>query len=89
MKTGSNILFDAVFVLALLLVAAQGALICFWPEGWKAVRARFPLGYNPDSPGGRVMEHQRTRKATFADRFGGFALLIMALAALVWFAHRF
>ncbi|SPF45333.1 exported hypothetical protein [Candidatus Sulfotelmatobacter kueseliae] len=89
MKTGSKILFDTLFMLALVLLAAQGALICFLPERWKAVRARFPRGYNPDSPGGRMMERYRTRKATFADRFGGFALLIMALAALVWFAHRF
>jgi len=89
MRISSHIFFNVVFVLALLLIAAQGALICFWPGRWKALRARFPRGYNPESPGGRMMERYRTQEATFADRFGGFALLFMALAVLGWFARRF
>jgi len=85
MMTGSNIWFNAIFVLALLLVAAQGALTCFWPERWKALKARFPRGYNPDSPGGRMMQRYRTREATLADRLGGALLLTMAMVGLAWF----
>jgi hypothetical protein len=76
MKTSSNLLFNAIFVLGLSLVAAKGALICFWPERWKAVRARFPRGYNPESPGGRMMERYRTREATLADRLGGAVVIL-------------
>ena len=87
MKTSSNAVFNAIFVIALLLVAGQGALICFWPERWKAIRARFPHGYSPDSPGGRMMERYRTRKATLADRAGGAFLQTTAVIVLIWFVR--
>ena len=88
MKTSSHVLFNAAFVLVLVFIAVQGALICFWPERWKAVRARFPRGYNPDSPGGRMMERYRTRDATLADRLGGAVLLTIGIAGPVWFVQH-
>jgi hypothetical protein len=77
-----------VFLLLLLTFAVQGALMCFWPGRWKAIQARLPRGYNPDSPGGKILERYRTRKATFADRLGGLAMLVMAVIALIWFLHN-
>jgi hypothetical protein len=88
MNTTSNVLFNAVFVLALLLIAAYGGLACFWPRQWKAVSARLPRGYHPDSPGGRMMERYRTREATLGDRLGGAALLVMAVGGLFWFLRH-
>jgi hypothetical protein len=88
MKTSSNLLFNALFVVVLALIAAQGALICFWPKRWKSLQSRFPRGYHPDSPGGRMLERNRVREATLGDRFGGAALLAMAIGGLLWFVHR-
>jgi hypothetical protein len=88
MKTNSSVLFDAVFMLALLLVAAQGSLICFLPEQWKALREKFPRGYNSESPGGRMMERYRARHPRLADRLAGAALLVIAVVGLVWFVRQ-
>ena len=88
MKTSSRVLFDVVVVVMLLLFAAQGALTCFWPERWKALTGRFPRGYSPESPGGRMLERYRTRQATLADRLSGAVLLIVGLAGLVWFLQQ-
>jgi hypothetical protein len=87
MKTSSNLLFNASFVLVLALIAAQGALMCFWPKRWKSLQSRFPRGYHPDSLGGRMLERYRARDATLGDRFGGAALLAMAIGGLFWFVH--
>ena len=65
MKT---ILFNAAFLLVLALLAAQGALSCFWPKKWKSLQERLPRGYNPDSLGGRMLERYRTRDATLGER---------------------
>lgn len=88
MKTSSSALFDVLVTVMLLIFGAQGALTCFWPERWQALTERFPRGYNPDSPLGRMLERYRTRKATLADRLGGAAMLIMALICLVWFLQQ-
>ena len=45
-------------------------------------------GYDPDSPGGRMLERYRTRVATVGDRFVGAALLAMAIGGLLWFVHH-
>jgi hypothetical protein len=88
MNTTSNFLFSAIFVLALLLIAAQGGLACFWQQRWRAVRARLPRACNPDSPGGRMMERYRIREATLVDRLGGAVLLTMAVGGLFWFVRH-
>ena len=82
-----SVVVAAVILLALLAFGAQGALMCFWPERWKAIQGKFPRGYDPDSPGGHMIERYRTRRATIADRVGGLALLVMAAMALAWIVY--
>lgn len=85
MKT---ILFNAAFLLVLALLAAQGALSCFWPKKWKSLQERLPRGYNPDSPGGRMLERYRSRDATLGERLSGATLLAFAIMGVVWFVRQ-
>jgi hypothetical protein len=85
MKT---ILFNASSIFVLTLFAVQGALACFWPKQWKSLQRRFPRGYNPDSPGGRMLERYRTRESTLGERLSGAASLFFAIIGFLWFVHH-
>jgi len=41
------IVFNICFVTVAMLIGACGALQCFWPAKLRALRDRFPRGYNP------------------------------------------
>ena len=71
-----------------LVFALHGALQCFWPAKLKALRDRFPRGYNTESPLGRMLERAHDREPGLASRISGFCLLVMILGMLAWWFLR-
>ena len=71
------------FVAVALVVAASGALQCFWPEKLKEIQSSLPRGYDPESPLGRLLLRFQNRKHGLVYRLSGFLLLLMALLMIV------
>jgi hypothetical protein len=80
--------FDFCFAVFGLVFALHAALQCFWPAKLKALRDRFPRGYNTESPLGRMMERAHDRESGLANRINGFILLVMILGMLAWWFLR-
>ena len=75
----SHVLLNVAFVSAALVVAAAGALQCFWPEKLKEIQSRFPLSHNPESPGGRLFKYLQNKQPGPVYRLSGLLLLATAL----------
>jgi hypothetical protein len=58
----SRFLLNLAFVAVALVVAASGALQCFWPEKLKEIQSSLPRGHDPESPLGRLLQRFQNRK---------------------------
>jgi hypothetical protein len=75
---------NVAFVVVALIFAASGALQCFWPEKLKMIKARLPRGYDPESPGGRLVLRLDSGKPGLLYRVSGFALLVISLLMIAF-----
>ena len=76
--------FDALFGMLLLIFAGWGALQCFWPAKFRALRDRLPRAYNPDAPLGRMMDRTQDRESGLLSRLSGLILFLMMVFILGW-----